>query len=165
VLLCPGARWVNKRWPVERFSEVVALLRAARPELRFAVLGGRGDQPLGAAITAAHGEVCLDLTGKTSLVEMMEWIRLAELLVTNDTGPMHVAAALRRPVVALFGPTDPRQTGPYGQADGVVRCGALPCVPCRKNTCVHTQPRECLEGILPARVCAEVLARLSVAPV
>lgn len=164
ILLCPGARWENKRWPVDHFRHLITLLSAARPELRFAVLGSRGDAALGATIVADRGDICLDLTGKTSLVEMIEWIRLGELLVTNDTGPMHVAAALDRTIVALFGPTDPRLTGPYRQLDRVVRCRSLACVPCLKNTCTHAPPRECLNGLNPDRVCAEVLARLAAVP-
>ena len=58
--------------------------------------------------------------------------------VTNDTGPMHVAAALGRPVIALFGPTDPRRTGPYGQAANVLQLHEMSCVPCLKSSCAST---------------------------
>jgi len=114
VILQPGARWSNKRWPVESFAELVRKFSASTSDFRFAILGGLEDQPLGAAISQAAPKRCLDLTGQVSLSEMLEWIRLSELMVTNDTGPMHAAAALRKPVVALFGPTEPRRTGPYG---------------------------------------------------
>ena len=161
VLLSPGARWANKRWPVEHFSELVTRLSTERPDLRFAVLGSRADRSLGAAIRGANADVCLDLTGKTSLPELVEWIRLSELVVTNDTGPMHVAAALGKPVVALFGPTDPRHTGPYRQPDGVLRHSSLPCLPCMKSTCAFDRPNECLTGLETTRVYAEVMARLA----
>jgi ADP-heptose:LPS heptosyltransferase len=82
---------------------------------------------------------------------MIEWIRLCELMVTNDTGPMHVAAALRKPVVALFGPTEPRRTGPYGQVDRVLQFD-LPCVPCMKDSCAYSKPMECLRALTPDRV-------------
>ena len=72
-------------------------------------------------IVQADSRRCLDLTGNTSLPEMIEWIRVGEYIMTNDTGPMHVAAALGKPVIALFGPTDPRRTGPYGQIEDVLR--------------------------------------------
>jgi heptosyltransferase-1 len=90
---------------------------------------------------------------------MVEWLRLCEVMVTNDTGPMHVAAALGKPVVGLFGPTDPRRTGPYGQIEQVLR-QPLPCAPCFKPTCANPKQMECLRTILPARVAAEVARRL-----
>ena len=82
---------------------------------------------------------------------MIEWVRLSELLITNDTGPMHVAAALGKPLVALFGPTEPRRTGPYGQLDQVLRAD-LPCSPCLKSTCHFEKPEECLRALTPALV-------------
>jgi ADP-heptose:LPS heptosyltransferase len=78
---------------------------------------------------------------------MIEWVRRCSLLVTNDTGPMHVAAAIGRPVVALFGPTEPRRTGPYGQLSAVVRRTDLPCVPCMSDRCHYAVPYDCLRGI------------------
>ena len=63
---------------------------------------------------------------------MVEWIRRSELIVTNDTGPMHVAAALGKPVVAMFGPTNPKRTGAYGQIEQALRID-LPCSPCMKE--------------------------------
>jgi ADP-heptose:LPS heptosyltransferase len=101
-----------------------------------------------AAISPAR---CLDLTGRTSLPEMVEWIRLSQCMVTNDTGPMHVAAALRKPVISLFGPTEPRRTGPYEQMANVNRL-ELPCAPCMKASCSWHEPMECLRGISPSRV-------------
>ena len=129
--------------------------------LRFAVLGSHNDAVLGQRIAGAAPKRCLDLTGRTSLAELIEWIRLSELMVTNDTGPMHLAAALGKPVVALFGPTEPRRTGPYGQIDRVIRLTSLPCAPCLKDTCAYEKPIECLRGISPAVVLAEVRRQLA----
>ena len=148
VVLQPGARWLNKRWPVENFTHVVRRLAAAHPEFCFAIMGGADDQPAGAAIAQADPKRCLDLTGKISLPEMVEWIRLSELMISNDTGPMHVAAAMRKPVVAIFGPTEPRRTGPYGQLRNVVRID-LPCAPCLKSRCAYFKPMECLRALPP----------------
>jgi ADP-heptose:LPS heptosyltransferase len=91
---------------------------------------------------------------------MIEWIRISDLVLTNDTGPMHVAAALNKPVVALFGPTDPRRTGPYGQIDQALQL-PLPCVPCLKDSCRYHQPFECLRALSPAAVFARIQQRLS----
>lgn len=103
---------------------------------------------------------CLDLTGRTSLPEMVEWIRLSQLMVTNDTGPMHVAAALDKPVVALMGPTEPRRTGPYGQMANVLQLD-LPCVPCLKPRCAWRQPNECLRALTVETVFAAVEGKLA----
>jgi lipopolysaccharide heptosyltransferase II len=159
IIINPGARWLNKRWPAAHFAEVVRQLALRRPELRFAILGGRGDAPLAGEIALAAPGRCLDLAGRTSLPEMVEWVRASELVITNDTGPMHVAAALKKPVLALFGPTDPRRTGPYGQVERALR-NPLPCSPCLKSVCHHTRPVECLDGLQPALVVSEALARL-----
>jgi heptosyltransferase I len=129
------------------------------PALRFAVIGGRGDAPLGAAITQASPTRCLDLPAKTSLPELVEWIRPSELVVTNDTGPMHIAAALTKPVVAIFGPTEPRRTGPYRQWAHSLQ-STLPCVPCLKPRCHFEKPMQCLELVSPSAVCSQARAFL-----
>jgi heptosyltransferase-1 len=152
VVLLPGARWENKRWPVESFMEIARRLPTLSPDLKLAILGGNDDRNLGSAIAAANPERCLDLTGQTSLQETIEWVRLSELMITNDTGPMHIAAALRKPVVALFGPTNPDGTGPYGQRQNVIQMRDLPCVPCMKGYCSYQEPLACLKNISPAMV-------------
>jgi lipopolysaccharide heptosyltransferase I len=165
VMLLPGARWNNKRWPAQNFAEAVKQLAAREKDLRFAVLGGREDIPLGAEITrSCPSSRCLDLTGKTTLPEMVEWIRLSSLTLTNDTGPMHVAAAMKKPVVAVFGPTDPRSTGPYGQQANVLQAGGLPCIPCFKGICRLANPMACLHAISPDRVVERALQLLVNAP-
>lgn len=162
VAMAPGARWPNKRWPVEHFAALARQLVDAHPTLQVAVLGSADDAPLARAIVeAAHGRG-LDLTGQTTLPETVEWLRLASVLVANDTGPMHIAAALRTPVVALFGPTEPARTGPYGQPQNVLQL-ALPCVPCMRAVCHHQPPLECLTALPPAAVLPKVLALLAVA--
>jgi lipopolysaccharide heptosyltransferase II len=151
IALQPGARWKNKRWPVEYFTELVRLLAAKFPDVRFAILGNDDDEPLGKIVARAEPQRSLNLCGQTSLPEMVEWLRLSELMITNDTGPMHVAAALGKPLVALFGPTEPRRTGPYGQLDSVLRID-LPCSPCLKSRCHYKKRNECLKAISPAMV-------------
>jgi len=155
IALQPGARWFNKRWPVEYFARVVRDLSASFGDVWFAILGGATDRELGASIAQALPERCVDLTGRTSLLEMIEWTRLCELMVTNDTGPMHIAAALGKPVVGVFGPTNPRRTGPYGQVDQVLQ-HTLSCVPCMKDSCSYSRPLECLRAIKPEQVIARV---------
>jgi lipopolysaccharide heptosyltransferase II len=151
IAIQPGARWANKRWPAENFAELVRLLASEFSAARFAILGGTEDKPIGEIISRDEPERCLNLCGETSLPEMIEWLRLCDLMITNDTGPMHAAAALGKPLVALFGPTEPRRTGPYGQLENVLRI-ELPCSPCLKSYCAYEKPNECLNAISPAMV-------------
>ena len=160
IVLQPGTRWASKRWPVEAFAELVPLLASANPRFHFAIIGGEEDHSLGEVIAGVDPARCLDLTGRLSLPEMVEWIRLSELMVSNDTGPMHVAAALGTPVVALFGPTEPRRTGPYRQLDHVLQLN-LPCVPCLKSHCRYVRPFECLRALAPAAVFDAVQRRVT----
>ena len=155
----PGARWENKRWPVEHFAEVLRRVVARHPDLRFVILGSNADQTLGESLARVAPERSLDLTGATSLPEMVEWLRLSRLVLTNDTGPMHVAAALGKPLVALFGPTEPHRTGPYGQLENVLR-HHLPCAPCLKSHCRWPKPMECLTAISPESVTAAMEQKL-----
>jgi len=155
----PGARWLNKRWPIEHFVQVIRQLAAWDSGLRFVVLGSGSDSALGHTLYEAVPDRCIDLTGTTSLGEMVEWIRACQLVITNDTGPMHVAAALRKPVVALFGPTEPRRTGPYGQLDHVLQ-GSPPCAPCMKATCHFEKPIECLRSVAPQLVTRMAIGQL-----
>lgn len=159
IVLQPGARWPNKRWPVEYFADLARRLAAKENDLHFAILGGAEDQAMGQAIAQAAPTRCLDLTGKLSLPEMVEWIRLSELMVTNDTGPMHVAAALGKRVVALFGPTEPARTGPYKQIEHALQL-KLPCVPCMRSYCTYFKPLECLRALSPPVVFDAVRNRL-----
>ncbi len=158
--LCPGARWLNKRWPVEHFCELVRMLSQRQPDLHFAILGGAEDMLLGRAISSAAPSRCVDLTGQTTLPELVEWVRACDGMVTNDTGPMHVAAALGKPVVALFGPTSPAQTGPFGQLKEVLQNRSLPCVPCMKSDCRHVRSLECLWSLQPSSVAEQLAAQL-----
>ena len=114
-------------------------------DVRFAILGTDEDNPIGKTVAQAEPQRCLNLCGQISLLEMVEWLRRCELMVTNDTGPMHVAAALGKPLVALFGPTEPRRTGPYGHLENVLRID-LPCSPCLKSHCTYEKAERMPEG-------------------
>ena len=160
IALIPGARWENKRWPATHFRELTEKLLAGRPKLRFAVYGDGGDAGLAAQIVAGRTDAIVDRTGGTSLPELVAHLRSAAAVITNDTGPMHIAAALGRPVIGLFGPTDARLTGPYGIAADSLRID-LPCAPCLKSRCRWSTPRQCLVDLAPAAVAREVLRHLS----
>ena len=162
IAIQPGARWKNKRWPAEHFAELVRLLAKKYPDVRFAILGSGDDQAMGKIIHAAEPSRSLNLCGEISYFELVEWLRHCDLMVTNDTGPMHVAAALGKPLIALFGPTEPRRTGPYGQLGNTMQVDHLPCVPCMKSVCTWKNPIECLTAISPASVFERVCRQLEV---
>jgi heptosyltransferase-1 len=130
-LMFPGTNWPTKRWPVERFADLVGPLRA-RFGLETVVGGAPNEVELGAKIAGAAA----NLAGRTTLNELVALVRRSDLVISNDSGPMHLAAALGKPLVAPFGPTNPVRTGPFGRPDSVVRLD-IPCSPCYSRRCTH----------------------------
>lgn len=136
----PGSTYGNaKRWLPERFAEaarrVAAQLRECeRREVAVVILGAKGEEPLGKEIAARVDTRSVVLSGATTIRELMAVTKRCRLLLTNDTGPMHIAAACGVPIVAVFGPTDWRTTSPYGQAQAIVR-EPVECAPCLLREC------------------------------
>ncbi len=116
-LLSPGAGWGAKQWPAERFGEVARAL--GQRGLRSLVNAGPGEEGMAREVVARSGGAALVLS--SSLPQLVAFTRRARLFVGGDTGPMHLAAALRVPVIALFGPTDPERNGPFGSRHVVLR--------------------------------------------
>jgi heptosyltransferase-2 len=134
VALSPGAAYgPAKRWPPERFAAVGARLRE---ELggQLVLLGGPEDRPVAEEVKRYLHEECLDLVGRTTLRQAMAALSRMKLLITNDSGLMHMAAALEVPLVAVFGSTDPHATRPFTDKATVIYHG-LSCSPCLKRTC------------------------------
>ena len=133
VVLNVGASWTSKLWAHENWAE---LARRLTQELGLAVhlSGGREDRAAADAIRQQAGVPIVSHAGEFTLRETAGLLASAELVVSGDTGPLHMAVALGRPVVALFGAADPRRTAPFGQPDAVVR-HAVECSPCRKRVC------------------------------
>ncbi len=156
VVLHPGARWVTKLWPAASWAKLADWLIREKG-LTVAITGSAGDRELAAQICARMQEKPWNLAGRTSLQELAGIIQHARLAITADTGPMHLAAALGTKVVAVFGPTSPSRTGPFGAGHRVVRLG-LPCSPCFKRRC--PEPR-CLLDLPPDAVraaCEKILS-------
>ena len=132
IALHPGANWFHKRWPAGRFAELADRLARHHP-CAILVTGGPDDQPLIRAMTAAMATPPIVLAGQTTLRQLAACLERAALVVSNDTGVTHIACALRRPVVALYGPTSPALTGPLGDSSRTVVihhpacCPAIPC--------------------------------------
>jgi ADP-heptose:LPS heptosyltransferase len=106
----------EKRWPVAHWRALLTQLRADFPTAEFLLFGTANDRPITSAISSGLGEQVVDLAGRTDLPTYMDKLRSCRLLVTNDTGGMHLANALGVPLIALFGPTNPVRTGPVFSA-------------------------------------------------
>jgi len=155
-----SARWPTKRWPVESFAAVAD--RLCEESMGPVVLiGGPDDRVDAQAVTALTKKSSMkDATGLTPLGLLPALLQSASLLLTNDSGPMHVAAAVGTPVIALFGPTSAARTGPYGKNHRVL-ARQLPCSPCFSRRCRNPIERECLTGIAPAEVVEAVRGQLA----
>ena len=128
-VMVPGARKPANRWPAHRFGELSSLL-----PIKTLVIGSREDIHLTDVVVETSKGNAVSLAGKTDLKSLIEVIRGACFVVSNDSGPMHIAAALGIPVFALFGPANPIRTGPYGRGHTVIR-EDVSCAPCYRRTC------------------------------
>ncbi len=155
-IINPGAAWPNKRWPPVYFAEVARAL-STRHGLRSLVLWGPGEERLAAdVVEASAGSAAV--SPKTTLADLVSLTRAAVLVISGDTGPMHIAAAAGTPLVGIFGPTDPQRNGPWSDADFTVS---------RYRSCAcHYQrqcriPGWCLLDISPREVMELVDRRLA----
>jgi heptosyltransferase-2 len=146
----PGAAYGDaKCWPPESFRGLVQKLCQQEPPAFILVFGTKSMQSMTKTITDSMPENVLDLAGKTSLRELMAMIFILTGMVSNDSGPMHIAAALNTPLVALFGSTNPQRTRPY--ESGRVLYKNVHCSPCYKKTCPIDF--RCMKQITPEEVC------------
>jgi lipopolysaccharide heptosyltransferase I len=148
-VLLPGTNWETKKWPAEHFAALVPMLRE-RLGIESIVAGG----PDAPTIPGA-----MSLIGQTTLKQLVALLERAEVVIANDTGPMHIAAALGRPLVSVFGPTNPVRTGPYQRMDTVVRLN-IACSPCYKRECSHTS---CMQWLTPEMVLQRVTTAMRTA--
>jgi lipopolysaccharide heptosyltransferase I len=144
-VMVPGARKQANRWPAERFGKL-----AARLPMKTVVVGSTGDRVLADEVVRASKGKAVSIAGKTDLRRLVSVIRNARFMVSNDTGPMHIAAAFNIPVFALFGPANPVRTGPYGAGHTVIR-KRISCSPCYKRSCSNPL---CMDKITVEEVAA-----------
>ncbi|MDD5762450.1 MAG: lipopolysaccharide heptosyltransferase II [bacterium] len=149
VAINPGATYGSaKRWYPDRFAAVADAL-SAEWGASVVVVGSTGEAPLAGEIEAATRPPPINLAGKTTVRELMALLSLSSFLVTNDSGPMHIGAALGVPLVAIFGPTDWRRTSPWTSLAKVVRV-EIDCSPCKRRVC--DRGHECMLGVTPGMV-------------
>ncbi|MBN1556610.1 MAG: glycosyltransferase family 9 protein, partial [Lentisphaerae bacterium] len=124
----PASRWSSKNWPAACYIDVLQRLRRSG-DLSIHLFGSRESVEAGVAIEEALGGELENRVGKTRLPDLGGYLARLDLLISNDSGPIHMAAAAGTAVLAIFGPTDPARTGPYGPAHRVIEA-RLPCRPC-----------------------------------
>jgi ADP-heptose:LPS heptosyltransferase len=124
--------------------------------VRSIVVGGKEDIPIGETVASLSEGKCVNMAGKTTLRELSGLIMNAQYVVTNDTGPMHIAAAHKVPVYAIFGPTNPVNTGPYGENHTIITPD-IPCTPCYRRQC---DDLKCMAAIRPEKVMETISSQL-----
>jgi heptosyltransferase II len=151
--LCPGAEFgPAKRWPSRYFAELAQGLAAHGCQVWL--IGSQADQAVGAEIEQAAGGVCRNLCGETSLTEAIDLLASTSLVVSNDSGLMHVAAALGRPLIAIYGSSSPAFTPPLSSRARILKLD-LPCSPCFQRECPLGH-FNCMMQLTPDRVLAAV---------
>jgi lipopolysaccharide heptosyltransferase I len=143
VVMNPVARWKTKLWPERNFAELAdRVVRGKKAVVIFT--GSPADREVNQRIIGMMREKAVNWAGETSLKELAAIATLSDVFITTDTGPMHLAAAAGAKVLALFGPTAPWRTGPYGQTQLVIRTG-IDCSPCFRRDCEKNL--ECMQGV------------------
>lgn len=153
-VVVPGARWSTKIWDARNFGRLASLL-----PLKSVVVGSRGDAGIAERVVAESAGKAVSVAGKTDLRELIELMRSARFVVSNDSGPMHIAAGFKVPVVAIFGPTSPLRTGPYGNGHIAITSGML-CSPCFKKNC---KDLKCMSSITVNAVYRKIQDSVSLA--
>jgi heptosyltransferase-1 len=160
VAVAPLSRWPSKNWPASHFVEVLKRLQAERNAAIY-LLGGPLERYLCDGMAAQLSGPVFNLAGRISLPEMGGILGKMNLVLANDTGPIHMAAALGVPVLAVFGPTDEKRTGPYGPRNRVVAAGGFDCRPCFSRHCLIGETARCLEAVTPEQVTDQALRMLA----
>jgi len=142
-VIVPGARWDTKIWAAENFGRIASFL-----PLKSIVIGSRSDMEIAQKVVQSSGGKAISMAGRTSLKELIELMRNAKLVISNDSGPMHIAAGFNVPVFAIFGPTSPVRTGPYGKGHTIIKSD-IECAPCFKKQCSDLR---CMRGITVEQV-------------
>lgn len=159
VLFAPGAEFGSaKRWPTSHFAQLAKLIQQSQPDTQIALLGSGKDKPVCEEIVSEMPSV-RNLAGVTSLDEAVAFIAQASAVVSNDSGLLHIASALNRPIVAIYGPTDPLHAPPFSDKAASLWLG-LDCSPCKQRECPLGHHR-CMRDITAESVLQTLLPMLA----
>ena len=153
-----GTTWATKRWDVSNFADVIQQIASLTPEIKIVLTGSSTEKELAKALPVSLSAI--NLVGKTDILQLGALLERCDVCLTCDSGPMHIAAAVGTPTVALFGPTSPVRHHPYGTGHTVVE-KPVSCRPCYKQTC-HRQdaPHLCMKEISTAEVVSALRNKL-----
>ena len=154
ILLFPGARWASKSFPLPLFAEIVELVHKALPDYTFVISGNKSDAALALELIELlpNGFPLVDLTGRTTLREVFMLTSRCDAVISNDSGPLHIGAFMRKNCFSFYGPTDPERTGPWYESCRVYRNNDAPCLNCmlrrcpKKETLCHRIPAVTVAG-------------------
>lgn len=157
IALNPGASHRVNRWGTKYFASLIDLFKE-KDEIKFLIIGGKEDLDLAREIKEnTKKKDVIDLVGKISLLQLGGILKRCKILVTGDTGPMHIATAVGTKVIALFGAADPKRTGPVGKGHIIIQAKDVSCVPCKKRVCNNRQYLQCMEKIEPQDVFEKIM--------
>jgi heptosyltransferase I len=147
IVIHPGAGWLSRRWPVENFADLIHQLKKDHP-VQLAVIGGAEggstEEELFRQLFSLIRVPVLNLVHRLNLKQLIVLLDQAALFIGNEAGPMHIASALNKPVVAIIGPTIPELTGPFGRRARIVK-KEVPCSPCRDRNCTDLKCMKAIE--------------------
>jgi lipopolysaccharide heptosyltransferase I len=152
----PVTRWESKNWSPEFFAESINKIADKKKNVKFLVIGAENDKSAADEIVAkVKSANVVSFTGKTTVVELVELIKLFSLLISNDSGPVHIAAVLNIPVICMFGPTLAEKTGPFGSVHSIMSAD-VDCAGCLKRIC-PLNSYKCHSAIKPEQAAEKAL--------
>jgi lipopolysaccharide heptosyltransferase I len=153
--ISPVTRWISKNWPPKFFAQVLFHIKKDFPNIKFVIIGSENDRNAANEIINNFSDNdIVSLAGKTSVAQLFELIRTFDLLIANDSGPVHIASALSIPVFCMFGPTFPEKTGPYGNIHENF-IADINCAGCLKRKCIEHNYK-CHQAISPEFVAEKI---------
>lgn len=159
IALNPGASHKVNRWPTKYFSWLAKIIEE-QLKAKCIIICGKEDIDLAEEIVNNSSCSPINLAGKINLLQLGAILKRCKILVTGDTGPMHIATAVGTKVIALFGAADPKRTGPVGKGHIILQAKDVKCIPCRKRVCDNSQYLECMEKIKPQDVMDAIIKLL-----
>ncbi|NLX03942.1 MAG: lipopolysaccharide heptosyltransferase II [Phycisphaerae bacterium] len=164
VTFTPGATWASKRWPAQHFAELARMV-VDELDLPVVLTGANGERPLcDQVVEQSRSPRVVNLAGQTALPELVALIAAAKAVVCNDSGAMHLAVALNRPLSVVIGPTNADRTGPYRRPESILQAHC-PDAPCLKRTCEKLPdpalPAPCMESVSAKHVFDNLVSQLA----